>query len=112
MGFEIVDEDGLAAELQRLSQLRFDAVIKKNMTQIYNRGKQDGGTPVDTGELRISLGHKDDIVGYTKDYAPHVEYGHRTRNGGFVPGQRFLEKNVNTQKPIFYEDLRKQLRRF
>lgn len=112
MGFEIVDEDGLASELQRLSQLRFDAVIKKNMTQIYNRGKQDGGTPVDTGELRISLGHKDDIVGYTKDYAPHVEYGHRTRNGGFVPGQRFLEKNVNTQKPIFYEDLRKQLRRF
>lgn len=112
MGFEIVDEDGLAAELQRLSQLRFDAVIKKNMAQIYNRGKQDGGTPVDTGELRISLGHKDDIVGYTKDYAPHVEYGHRTRNGGFVPGQRFLEKNVNTQKPIFYEDLRKQLRRF
>lgn len=112
MGFEIVDEDGLADELQRLSQLRFDAVIKKNMTQIYNRGKQDGGTPVDTGELRISLGHKDDIVGYTKDYAPHVEYGHRTRNGGFVPGQRFLEKNVNTQKPIFYEDLRKQLRRF
>lgn len=112
MGFEIVDEDGLASELQRLSQLRFDAVIKKNMIQIYNRGKQDGGTPVDTGELRISLGHKDDIVGYTKDYAPHVEYGHRTRNGGFVPGQRFLEKNVNTQKPIFYEDLRKQLRRF
>lgn len=112
MGFEIVDEDGLADELQRLSQLRFDAVIKKNMTQIYNRGKQDGGTPVDTGELRISLGHKDDIVGYAKDYAPHVEYGHRTRNGGFVPGQRFLEKNVNTQKPIFYEDLRKQLRRF
>ena len=112
MGFEIVDEDGLAAELQRLSQLRFDAVIKKNMTQIYNRGKQDGGTPVDPGELRISLGHKDDIVGYTKDYAPHVEYGHRTRNGGFVPGQRFLEKNVNIQKPVFHEDLRKQLRRF
>ena len=46
MGFQIVDEDGLAEELQRLSQLRFDAVILKNMTQIYNRGKADGGTPV------------------------------------------------------------------
>ena len=121
MGFEIVDEDGLAEELCRLSQVRFDAVILKNMTQIYNRGQNtyengnvppDGGTPKDSGELRLSLSHKDDIVGYTKDYAPHVEYGHRTRNGGFVPGQRFLEKNVNTQKPIFYEDLRKQLRRF
>ena len=109
MGFEIVDEDGLASELQRLSQLRFDAVIKKNMTQIYNRGKQDGGTPVDTGELRISLGHKDDIVGYTKDYAPHVEYGHRTINGGYVTGQHFLKENVNRQRPIYKEDLLKAI---
>jgi len=111
MGFELRDVYNLAGELQRLSQLRFDAVIVKNMTQIYNRGKA-GGTPVDTGELRISLGQVKDVVGYTKDYAPHVEFGHRTVNGGYVAGQRYLKKNVDTQRAIFIEDLRKQLRRF
>ena len=86
MAFEIIDVDGLAKELDRLSHLRFEAVVLKNMTQIYNRGKS-GGTPVDTGELRISLTQTGDTVGYTKDYAPHVEYGHRTRGGGYVQGQ-------------------------
>lgn len=112
MGFEITDVDGLADELHRLSHLRFDAVVLKNMTQIYNRGKQEGGTPVDTGELRLSLSQAGDTVGYTKDYAPHVEYGHRTANGGFVTGQHFLKKNVDAQRPIFEEDLRRELRRF
>ena len=112
MDFDIVDKDGLAEELQRLSQIRFDAVVMKNMTQIYNRGKREGGTPVDTGELRKSLGHKSDEVGYTKSYAPHVEYGHRTRGGGFVPGQRFLKRNVDAQRPIFYEDLKRQVKSF
>lgn len=111
MGFIIRDVNDLAGELQRLSQLRFDAVILKNMTEIYNRGK-DGGTPVDTGELRLSLTQSQDVVGYTKDYAPHVEYGHRTVNGGYVQGQLFLKNNVEAQKPIFIEDLRKELRRF
>lgn len=111
MAFEIIDVDGLAKELDRLSHLRFEAVVLKNMTQIYNRGKS-GDTPVDTGELRISLTQTGDTVGYTKDYAPHVEYGHRTRGGGYVQGQHFLKKNVDTQRPIFEEDLRRELRRF
>lgn len=108
----------LEAEVRRLSQVRFDAVCIKNMTDVYNRGK-NGGTPVSTeatrpggphGELRMSLSQSGDTVGYSKDYAPHVEYGHRTRGGnGYVPGQRYLKKNVDTQRPIFYADLRKQL---
>ena len=48
------DVNNLEGKLIRLSRLRYDAVIKKNMTQIYNRGKS-GGTPVDTGELVASL---------------------------------------------------------
>ena len=112
MGFTFRDVNNLAGELKRLSSIRFDAVVKKNMTEIYNRGKA-GGTPVRTGELRISLMQSPmDTVGYTKEYAPRVEYGHRTLGGGYVAGQRFLQRNVNTQKPIFEEDLRKQLRRF
>ena len=82
------------------------------MAQIYDRGKSEGGTPVDTGELKGSLSQSGDEVGYTKDYAPHVEFGHRTRGGGFVQGQRFLKANVDRQRPIFIEDLKKQLGRF
>lgn len=111
MGLVIRDVNGLAGKLNRLSHVRFEAVIMKNMTQIYNRGKANGGTPVDTGELRMSLGQSGDTVGYAKDYAPHVEYGHRTVNGGYVEGQRFLQRNVRAQEPIFRQDLIDQLRK-
>lgn len=111
MGLVIRDVNGLAGKLNRLSHVRFEAVVIKNMTQIYNRGKANGGTPVDTGELRLSLGQSGDTVGYAKDYAPHVEYGHRTVNGGYVEGQRFLQRNVKAQEPIFRQDLIDQLRK-
>lgn len=111
MGLVIRDVSDLAGKLNRLSHVRFEAVVIKNMTQIYNRGKANGGTPVDTGELRISLGQSGDTVGYAKDYAPHVEYGHRTVNGGYVEGQRFLQRNVKAQEPIFRQDLIDQLRK-
>lgn len=110
MGLVIRDVNDLAGKLNRLSHVRFEAVVIKNMTQIYNRGKANGGTPVDTGELRMSLGQSGDTVGYAKDYAPHVEYGHRTVNGGYVEGQRFLQRNVRAQEPIFRQDLIDQLR--
>lgn len=97
-------------KLISLSSIRWEAVVKDNMRQIYNRGKA-GGTPIDTGELRLSLGIQGDLVGYAKDYAPHVEYGHRTRNGGYVKGQRYLQKNVEAQRPIFIQDLIKQLQK-
>lgn len=111
MGLVIRDVNDLAGKLNRLSHVRFEAVAIKNMTQIYNRGKANGGTPVDTGELRMSLGQSGDTVGYAKDYAPHVEYGHRTVNGGYVEGQRFLQRNVRAQEPIFRQDLIDQLRK-
>lgn len=111
MGLVIRDVNDLAGKLNRLSHVRFEAVVIKNMTQIYNRGKANGGTPVDTDELRISLGQSGDTVGYAKDYAPHVEYGHRTVNGGYVEGQRFLQRNVRAQEPIFRQDLIDQLRK-
>lgn len=111
MGLVIRDVNDLAGKLNRLSHVRFEAVVIKNMTQIYNRSKANGGTPVDTGELRMSLGQSGDTVGYAKDYAPHVEYGHRTVNGGYVEGQRFLQRNVRAQEPIFRQDLINQLRK-
>lgn len=104
-------DDRLASELNRLSSVRFDAVVKKSMTEIYARGKSAGGTPVDTGELKGSLVKSGDTVGYAKTYAPHVEYGHRTRGNGYVQGQKYLYNNVEAQRPIFRKDLIQQLKK-
>lgn len=106
----------LMKKLKAMNSIRFDAVVKKQVTQMYqraaNHGANGGGTPVASGELRKSRYQKKDEFGYTEEYAPHVEYGHRTRGGGgFVPGQYYLRSNVQAQAPIFKEDLEKEIAR-
>ena len=100
----------LEKTLQKMNNIRFEAVVKKNVTQLLNAAR-NGGTPVDTGELRKSSGVTGDEMGYIAEYAAHVEYGHRTRNGGFVPGQYFLKANVDTQAFIYYQDLLKAIKK-
>ena len=104
----------LEAELVRMNNIRWDAVRKKQLAEMLNRARQPGGTPVSTeetrpggphGELRQSSGASDDEMGFTKDYAPHVEFGHRTKNGGWVEGQHFLQNNVDIQRQIYRQDL-------
>ena len=112
----VKDEDGLAEELERLNSISFEAVRKKTMAELLNRARKNknttpGGTPVDTGELRKSSSTNLTDMGYTKEYAPHVEYGHRTRNGKWIPGQKFLQKNVEIQQEIFTEDIRKAIKK-
>lgn len=97
-GFETLER-----KLKKLNSLRFHAVVKKSATQLFNRMKSE--TPVDTGELRQSIILQKDVIGYTKEYAPHVEYGHRTLGGGWVEGQHFLKNGVEKQKPIYKQDL-------
>lgn len=110
----------LEAELNRLNSIRWEAVRKNQVTEMLNRARAPGGTPVSTeetrpggphGELRLSLGSSGEEVGYTKEYAPHVEYGHRTANGGYVQGQHFLQDNVEAQRPIYKQDLINAIRK-
>ena len=109
----------LERKLQQISLVKWGAVANKNLTQIFNRAGRKPGTPRKTGELirarRIQLGT--DIggkwkgsMGYAKDYAPHVEYGHRTVKGGYVPGQRYLKRNVEIQQKTYRKDLIEALR--
>lgn len=109
-----IELDGLQKlekKLDRLNHIRHDAVIKKNTEEMLNRARQPGGTPVDTGELRASsvAYPSEGIMGYTAEYAPHVEYGHRTQDGGYVEGQHFLQKNADTQKEILRQDYLKAI---
>lgn len=107
----VLDENGLEAELKRLTELEMEAITKKSLTQMLNRARDPGGTPVDTGELRLSSAISMDEMGYEKEYAAHVEYGHRTRGGGWVAGQYFLKRNVEAQSPIFEEDVLNMIRK-
>lgn len=117
VNFSWTDENGLNAKIERWNALKqlFPEIRRRELTEIYNRGKSSGGTPVSTeatrpggvhGELMESLTYfGGDEVGYSKDYAPHVEYGHRTRGNGYVEGQRYFEANLKAQEPIYREHL-------
>ncbi|MGL6292842.1 hypothetical protein [Eubacterium aggregans] len=134
--FDQFDLEVMSKELRRLSSIRWDGVCLTNLTQMRNRAIVQGGTPVGDykrnmpgyerqgGELCMSAGITrpngtgfSGEIGYTKEYAPHVEYGHHQIVGryvpaigkqikkGYVPGQHFLKKNVEAQRHIFRQDL-------
>lgn len=113
-GFTVHGEEALVNALMGMSQARYEAVAKVSAANIYNRGKE-GFTPVKTGELRQSLGMESisggASVGYTKDYAPHVEYGHICVNGGYVEGQRYLQRNVEIERPEYIKLLQENIRK-
>ena len=111
MKITVKDENGLEAELKRLATIEIEAIAKKSLTQMLNSARAPGGTPVDTGELRLSSAMAMDEMGYGAEYAAHVEYGHRTRGGGWVAGQYYLRKNVTEQGPIFEQDVLNRVRK-
>lgn len=107
----------LEEALQRKRETDFKKVVDKNLLEMRNRAVKSskpsaGGTPRDSDELRLSAGVdlSAGLMGYTKDYGPHVELGHRTRGGGYVTGQYFLKTNVNIQNKIYREDLERKLK--
>lgn len=105
--------EDLERVLARKRAVDFDAVLAKQAAEMLARARVTGGTPVDSGEMRLSssANPRRGEMGYRTDYAPHVEYGHRTVNGGFVTGQRFLQDNVEVQRPIYREDLIEAIRK-
>ena len=104
--------------MDKLADADFGNACKSAATDIYNMGQTR--TPKDTGELRTSLGVNRNSatayeVGYAKEYAPHVEYGHRlVRNGsqvGYVEGQYYLRAMVEDEAETFKEYIKKELTR-
>lgn len=110
--------EDLEREIQRLNSIRFAAVQKKNVKEMFDRAKgtnpAQGGTPVAKntkwhkgGQMRNTIEYLPETagIGYTVEYAPHVNFGHRTINGGYVQGQRFLDHNVEIQSSTYRQDL-------
>lgn len=122
-GFSISFNDAelqrLQKKLKQMNEIRFDAVVAKQAADMVDRAAashnpDQGGTPYNTGEMLQSINKSGKgiaaEVGYTKEYAPHVEFGHRTVSGGWVPGQHFLQNNVDIQRPIFKRDLQETIK--
>ena len=80
----------------------FDEEAERSLNNISQKlvAKVKLKTPVDSGVLRRSWRVKSEgqlakIVYNNVKYAPHVEYGHRTRGGrSFVDGRYMLTKSV------------------
>ena len=103
-----IDDRQIREVLSRLQDANWNGIRAKQAVDIYNRSKAPGGTPVDTGELRLS-GQVDTYAmtfGYTKEYAPDVEFGTQHQRG-----QHYLQRNCETQKPIYLEDVKREIKR-
>ena len=84
------------------SSENYEKEAKKALKEIGMRlkAKVQLKTPIDSGVLKKSWKYKtinknEGILSTNIKYAPHVEYGHRTRGGkGFVDGRYMLTKSV------------------
>lgn len=64
------------------------------------------GHGVDTGRLRGSIDHAQvdddtEAIGTNVEYAPYIEFGHRTPYGGFVAPIPFLKPAVANHLPEY-----------
>lgn len=119
MKIELIGVEELSLKLLEKSKTDFSRAGNDTLTELFNRASSEPYTPFDTGELRHSRRTKminqqtnfNGVFGYSKDYAPHVEYGHRTRGGGYVPGQYYLQANVEVQRPLYKSRLLEELKK-
>lgn len=81
-----LDADDFTAKLTDLQELRVDTAIKRTVNEVAEDLRNI--TPRRTGKLvdsiRQSVGKSEGEVGFTSEYAPHVEYGHRQNVGQYV----------------------------
>jgi hypothetical protein len=108
MKINITGVEELEAELTRMSDIEWAEIWDHQGLEMME--KADIYTPFRTGELRQSANFSVDTFGYEAEYAPDVNYGHRTRSGSFVPGQHFLEQIVAGQDESYKNEVLKHLK--
>lgn len=120
-----LEDSGFGDAARRLSSFDGNVIVTASVNEMA-QALRSGGTPVDTGELAGSIRQEvrggEGEVGYVKEYAPHVEYGHRQNVGQFVPrlgkrlkasyvpGQKFLQREVSVERPSFERRVGQALR--
>lgn len=110
----------LSAALRNGANLAVYDCVKEATVNLLTAAKvHTPVAPVNGGKLKQhcyselpqrSSANPEGTVYYTMNYAPHVEYGHRTVNGGYVNGQYYLKAAVDEVTPEFQEKLKKALK--
>lgn len=114
MRLELHGLDELNTKLNLLSDVDWAGLKAMQGADLKNRANRI--TPYKSGDLRKSAYFDGvDTFGYSIEYAPHVNYGHRIcrpkgKKIGYVSGQHFLEENVNAQVPIYEQDVKNWLK--
>lgn len=90
-----------------------DTVLTQSAELMINDVKMK--TPYITGVLRNGWHRTGVIDGKVEiynntEYANHVEYGHRTRNGGYVKGKKMLHRSIVGMRSQFARNARIILR--
>lgn len=120
--FDLRELQKLNDKLKDLAEREFEALLDDTanmIAQVFLKNLTKM-TPVDTGFLRgnwdISKGPGYYQVYNNTVYGIYVNYGHRTRNGGWVEGQFFVEKSMEmterSVEKIVRESLIKPLERY
>lgn len=83
-------------------------ILKNVGTKVFTNTKEE--TPVDLGILRnnwrLNVTPIQAVVSNNTEYAPHVEYGHRTRGGkGYVEGVYMLKNNMDKAEDWIEKDV-------
>lgn len=121
MSIKLTGADKLARKLYAKSQTDFISACKVGTTELFRRAKENtpeapttkhhkGGNLKKNLRMEAPSGSDPGTVGYTLHYAPHVEYGHRTVNGGYVQGQHYLQKSVDEAAPVFIDTCKEVLK--
>lgn len=105
--FDLKELKKLNDKLKDLAESEFNALLDDTanmIAQVFLKHVTKV-TPVDTGFLRgnwdIVRGRDYYQVYNNTIYGIYVNYGHRTRNGGLVEGQCFVEKGIEkTEKEV------------
>lgn len=110
MGIHFSNFDKFSGKLETITEQGLD-VVDRFLDQEAEtiKGRVQDNTPVDTGLLRERWAHTPASGGQCQiynnvDYAAHVEYGHRTRNGGFVKGRKMLHRGMLQSGKAFEAD--------
>ena len=110
-GFEI-----FLKKLQDIDKIqsRVDKAVADSLTRMYNRASKRPYTPIDTGELKNSrtktrVENGIGEFGYNKEYAKRIEYGGRDKKGRYIAPRRYLQQNIDTERQLFLNDLKKAL---
>lgn len=72
--------------------------------------------PVDTGNLRNSITHKQldentEVIGSNVEYAPYVELGHHTRSGSMVKAKPYLRPAIENHRSEYRKIVEAEFRK-